>query len=145
MKAILIPILLFAAAANAVASGWTKLATAQNGTVLMVDGESLISDGNYRSAWFKLIEPQVSDLPEGVTPNVSVPPGLKVAYSKSLASARCTKRRIGLLQAVYYGADDTVLGELPLQRVARVDFTEPLPNTVEDAELEYLCKAPLAR
>lgn len=139
LAASLVPLM---AAPIAFASSWTQVATFADGTSLLVDTASISSSGRYRRGSFKLVALQPADLPDGAIPNTSVPPGQKFTYVVELFYAKCAKERIALIEGKFYGADDSLLGNIPPTAVSHAEFEEVPQGSVAEAIVRRLCRTP---
>ena len=141
MRALTASLVAMAAASMAFASNWMPLAKFTDGTALLVDTASIASQHKYRTGWFKLISMQPADLPEDAIPSTEVPPGQKFKYIVELFYAKCARRTVAVIQGNFYGADDSLLGSIPVTTVRHARFEEVPPGGAGDKIVASLCKA----
>lgn len=122
------------------ASNWTQIAVYQDGTSLSVDETSIASSGKYRRGWFKFRALQAADLPDSTIPSTTVPTGQKFTYVVELFYAKCAKHSAALIEANFYAADDSLLGNIPPTAVNHADFEEAPAGSAGDKIIRILCK-----
>jgi hypothetical protein len=110
------------------ASDWKYLGTNIEGTVVYVDAESLLAEGDKRTYWayVKLKEPQtVFD---------------KVFYAtKSQESINCTKRTTTMLVSQFLDSQGKVVHYEYAQQFPQTKAMSIIPDSMQDAIRNYVC------